>query len=103
MPPGTEADRAERAALYLEVATAVRARVACGWTVADWLAVLRRVRPRDARAVVLRVLHGMDFPAIGERLGGVSRGMADQLYRRGVNGLRGAAAVKGLVRDAEAE
>lgn len=53
------------------------------WGFEDWQRVLDALDPRDARCVILHVLHDMDFAEIGERLG-FSRGRADQLYRRGI-------------------
>jgi hypothetical protein len=58
----------------------------CRWSVAEWLKKLDKLPPREARCVVLRLFHGMDFTEIGERLA-VSRGRADQLFRAGVRRL----------------
>ena len=50
-------------------------------TAREWLSLLHDLPARDARVVVLRVLHELSTPEIAERLG-VSRGRVSQLWER---------------------
>lgn len=84
MPHPKHADTpAEVAAADLELVAAHR-RSDSRWSVGEWRAVLARLPARDRRVVVCRVLWGMDWRQIGERVG-ISYGRAQQLYRRSID------------------
>lgn len=51
------------------------------WPVEKWIKTLRFLSPRDARVVVLHLLHDLTFESIGQKLG-TTRQRTDQLYRR---------------------
>lgn len=81
------AGRTDLVALRLELAAGLMRFTARSMSLAWWERMLSTLGdPRDRRVVVLRLLWGMDFPRIGERLG-FSRGRADQLWRRAILGL----------------
>lgn len=53
------------------------------WDLHEWQRALAPLDRRRARVVILHLLHGLGFEAIGERLG-FSRGRADQLWRSAI-------------------
>lgn len=70
-----------------ELASAVLFRSRTRWTLSEWMQCLKLCPGREARVLVLHLLHEMTFPEIGERLG-FSRGRADQLFRRALKRLK---------------
>jgi hypothetical protein len=56
-------------------------RAACEWSFSEWWQVLDEINPIDARCLVLRLIHGLEWPDVGERLE-VSRARAQQRYQR---------------------
>lgn len=81
-------------ALYLELLAGLR-RTATTLTVREWLSVLRCLRPLDARVVVLRVLHGLVWPEIAERVDDTAANAVNR-WRRACRELR-TPAVHGLL------
>jgi DNA-directed RNA polymerase specialized sigma24 family protein len=61
--------------------------VASNWSLSEWWAITRRLKPREGRVLVLRYLHEMTQVEIGERLE-CSRGLVDQLMRSAERRLR---------------
>lgn len=59
----------------------------CQWTFGEWWKVLQKLDPIDARCLILRLIHGMEWEEMGERIG-VSRARVAQRFERALKTLK---------------
>lgn len=58
-----------------------------GWGLREWRKALAPLPPNERRVVVLRLIHGMEWLAVGERMG-FGRGRGPQVFDKAVRRLR---------------